>query len=452
MLYFFAEDPHYYSKKSLEELKTKYILDEIIAFPNENDIRQAAISEDHKACIAPYLPEQINPAYKRTSFFVVEILKNLHGILTSEQQKYGIEESRVLSEKLQVKTYHPDLTLDDYGGAEKLKEELQMLLFKEKMGLQVKGIGMAGYPGTGKTFFSRCLAGELKRPIIELDIASYMEQENTMYLIDMFFDYFLHQEGEFAILVDEIEKALTGEKAKQVIGKLLGRINDANSSGSAKILLIATANNISRLAKEHPEFFRKGRFDNLIFLKTPTTDGAKSIINLYVRKSREHFRKSLLPRLIYYATTAERFIEDSRALSIINRIKLLYLQPVLSTKKPFISSIDESTLNKNINLIYNQCVDAIDLLEKEFIFDFDTDAFTQKVEETHRGNLADNARFALTPAEIQFAISDAYVMYYFKGQKSFSIEDLAKRYEPLQTILKDAITDLEGAGKSFTEI
>jgi len=52
--------------------------------------------------------------------------------------------------------------------------------------------------------------------------------------------------------------------------------------GMAKVFVVATANDVSKLP---PELLRRGRFDELFFVDLPGEGERRDIINLYIRKN-----------------------------------------------------------------------------------------------------------------------------------------------------------------------
>ena len=119
-------------------------------------------------------------------------------------------------------------TLQDIGGATALKKYTAQLLRAEQQGYKAKGIFLVGIPGTGKTFFPKCFAGELKRMLIALNLSQIMESDSPILKLNSIFEY-LHQRAidypqeKFVILIDEIEKMIGNAtaKEKQMLGDFL---------------------------------------------------------------------------------------------------------------------------------------------------------------------------------------------------------------------------------------
>jgi len=92
------------------------------------------------------------------------------------------------------------------------------------------------------------------------------------------------------IVVDEIDKGLSGAGSSdktdggttsRVIGTLLTWLQEDHPS----VFLIATANDITALRRNHPELLRKGRFDEIWFSDVPTEAERREIFNIHLRKN-----------------------------------------------------------------------------------------------------------------------------------------------------------------------
>jgi len=84
--------------------------------------------------------------------------------------------------------------------------------------------------------------------------------------------------------IDEIEKGLAGATgggdggtSTRLVGQFLYWLQEAR----ARVFVVATANDVSRLP---PELLRRGRFDELFFVDLPTAPERKEIIEIYVRR------------------------------------------------------------------------------------------------------------------------------------------------------------------------
>lgn len=85
--------------------------------------------------------------------------------------------------------------------------------------------------------------------------------------------------------IDEIEKGLgaSSSDSSGVTTRLIGQFLFWLQESSARVFVVATANDVSKLP---PELLRRGRFDELFFVDLPTPDERREIIGLYVRNGK----------------------------------------------------------------------------------------------------------------------------------------------------------------------
>ena len=236
--------------------------------PTPENIRKAVIGRQPTVFIAPYLcPRDFKD-------FIVEFeVKNFDGVLTSQEIKLGVTRARALQERLGISVIQSPYKLSDVGGADKLKEYVALLQKAEEQGFSPKGIFLVGIPGTGKTFFPTCLAGELNRPLIMLNLEV--------------FEFLNSQNERMILLIDEIEKMI-GDADDPLTGRLMTILSALGDKGSEyknlKILIFATANSLNAILDKQPAFLRRGRFDELFFVNLPTYEMAKNIFEMYIKK------------------------------------------------------------------------------------------------------------------------------------------------------------------------
>jgi hypothetical protein len=150
-----------------------------------------------------------------------------------------------------------------------------------------RGVLLVGVPGCGKSLSAKFIAASWQLPLYRLDLANIHGQ------------YIGQSEGRLkealstadrcapcVLWIDEIEKGLAGAggsgdggTSTRVLGHFLYWLQEAH----ARVFVVATANDISRLP---PELFRRGRFDELFFVDLPSPAERQEIIELYIRKYR----------------------------------------------------------------------------------------------------------------------------------------------------------------------
>lgn len=235
-----------------------------------------------------------NPEEKLKEFFVVKPLPNKYGVRTTQQYLANIDESVALEQRIGLSVIKSPFTLKDVGGATALKEYVSQLQKAELKGYRAKGVFLVGIPGTGKTFFPKCFAGELDRLLIQLNLSMIMESQEPILRLNAVFEYLserylLYPDEKYVILIDEIEKMIGNVSPieKRVLGRMLTILNDMGTPASEynfNAIFFATANDLNTILSNNPEFLRRGRWDELFFINLPTHDFAREIFNIYIKK------------------------------------------------------------------------------------------------------------------------------------------------------------------------
>lgn len=322
MIYFIAEDNAHYSPESIKTLKEKYELSDIIIFPELQDIKSAISSNDNKiGLIAPYSPGKLDHRFDGTSFFEVIYLQNTYFPFTKDQIDLGIDQNQILSEKLGIKISTSKYSFKDYGGDTKiLLAEAKLIESRFFYNLRPKGFFFVGIPGTGKTFFAKCFAGETNRKLVEFNFSKIKEFQNPMHKIETILNYFKTTPGRYVIWIDEIEKQFADESTTDMLGVFLTELNEFQSDVS-NVFFIATANNISYFANRFPELLRPGgRFDRLFFLLPSKDSDVEFIFNIYVQEKQLHFKEEIIPSVFLAAIFPEVFIKDDNSFTLVNKL------------------------------------------------------------------------------------------------------------------------------------
>lgn len=180
------------------------------------------------------------------------------------------------------------------GGLNKLKKYVQAKaeIFKnlgeaKKFGIDLpKGILIVGMPGCGKSLTAKVIAKVFEVPLLRLDVGKLMgkyvgeSEENLRRAIKT-----AEAVSPCVLWIDELEKAFAGiggvgggsDVTTRLFGNFLTWLQEKESS----VYVVATSNDISKLP---PEFLRKGRFDELFFVKLPSPEERKQIFEIHLRK------------------------------------------------------------------------------------------------------------------------------------------------------------------------
>jgi len=366
MLWFFAEDNYHYKKEFLEELKKQYKLNKIISFPQINDIKSNSDNENI-GFIAPYYPSFLG--FKENNFLNVIRLKNKYEPFTTSQIKFNIPKEEILEQNLGIKVINSTLTFKNYIGAEKLIQEAKIIELKMLNGLNPKGLFLVGLPGTGKSFFTKCFAGETKRLLLELNFSKILEHEKPLDKLSMIINYLQNNPAKYLVWIDEIEKMFSNENSQQILGTFLTELNEFNSSKS-NALFIATANNINELSFRNPELFRSGgRFDKIIALLPPTEDNAIKIMNYYFQSLKEKLMwDNFISAFILTFITDINYFKDTNLEELAFNFKDILKKE--NALKDIINDF-ENKLNIFYRIIFNKEVNLIEHKLKKFFSEND---------------------------------------------------------------------------------
>lgn len=448
----------HYTQEATDRLKAEYGLADIILLPTEEEIRNVVRSGKglSTAVLAPCLPVHISPMFSENSFINIITLNNKYGVLTSEQERIGITLEQALKQKLGVDIHHPSVTLKDYAGAEALAGHLRTVETKQRFGMPAKGFFLAGLPGTGKSFFAKCFAGELGWTLVELNLSLFMEKENPIFSLMMFFAFFKERPGKYVLWIDELEKMFVGDSAQSILGLLLQKINDLNTqSEDTSIIFIATANNIAKLAAKNPEFLRYGRFDYLVYLKPPTEESALSVYNLYVEKWNRTLAEVTLPTIYHVFQNGGVIPAGTRAAKIaadISSYLSLDKYATSSLKLKQLATMKRGDFLRALKTPeYLVAVSIFQTVASLHPFEFPIENAIMEAVKRYR-KVPISGRFPYTPADIEYIIGDSFVSYYFEVESPLNPAMMVEKYRPLQVSLEQAIRDMDGAAQDFIAV
>jgi ATP-dependent 26S proteasome regulatory subunit len=147
-----------------------------------------------------------------------------------------------------------------------------------------RGMLLVGVPGCGKSLSAKFVAQSWGLPLYRLDLASifgqYVGQSESR------FKEALGSADHVApcvLWIDEIEKGLAGASTDNtgITNRLIGQFLYWLQESLARVFVVATANDVSRLP---PELLRRGRFDEIFFVDLPMVGERADIIEIYMRR------------------------------------------------------------------------------------------------------------------------------------------------------------------------
>lgn len=460
MIWFICEDNSLYNDITLEHLKQKYNLSKIKKFPDKKDILDN-INNTKTGFIAPYYPEKIIDLEKNSSFFLTVKIKNSYEPYTKEEHLYG-DKKDILSKKLGLKIHKSSLKIKDYVGADALVNEFKKIELLKSAGFEAKGFLIVGLPGTGKSFFAKCIAGETERLLIELNFAKIMESERPLEKIDTIFYFLENINDKLIVWIDEIEKMFKNPASAEIMGRFLTLINDFNSRGD--VLFIATANNIVELSKKNPELFRTGgRFDKIIALLPPTNDNAEKIFEHYLNKYTEKFLNETCISSLFCLIKKENFKYKHTNFELFLNDFFIKMTDEFEGYYKILKECDNLTLFKKE---FKKILNSSEIFKKKFeqtilniFFDLKElkKSFLLETLTKYRAMCVVQERFPYTPAEISSVAKEFFINYFLNP--SF----LGKNYEniltytlisviPLQAQMKEQIAEMYSQAENFLKV
>ena len=253
-----------------------------------------AASSPERECPYPKDDEAILKASLGMTAFEAE---NTFSLSIIEEKKFDVsvicrEKAAIVKKTGLLEVIEPDVTLDDVGGLENLKDwlEARKNCFSEKArkyGITPpKGILLIGTPGTGKSLIAKAVASAWNRPLLRLEMGKVFggivgESESNLRKC-------LHIAESISpciLYIDELEKAFAGAKSGSgdsgVTRRLFGSFLTWLQEKTADVFLVATANNVSDLP---PELLRGGRFDSIFWVDLPEDEQRREIISIHLKK------------------------------------------------------------------------------------------------------------------------------------------------------------------------
>jgi SpoVK/Ycf46/Vps4 family AAA+-type ATPase len=146
-----------------------------------------------------------------------------------------------------------------------------------------RGVLLLGVQGCGKSLAAKAAAGIFAMPLLRLDFGVlyskyYGETEKNLRKALETADVM----APCVLWLDEIEKGLAvGDDDDGLSRRVLGTLLTWMSERRKPVFIVATANDIERLA---PEMVRKGRFDEIFFVDLPSLETRREIFKIHLQK------------------------------------------------------------------------------------------------------------------------------------------------------------------------
>ena len=285
-----------------------------------------------------------------------EILQKIQ--ITNEDFTDALKEVRP-SALREVQIQIPNVSWDDVGGLIQLKEELQESVewpIKYKKAYEYvnvetpKGILLHGPPGTGKTLIAKALAKMTESNFISIkgpELLSKWVGESEKGIREIFRK--ARQAAPCIIFLDEVDALVPrrgsggseSHVTENVVSQILTEIDGLEELHN--VLIVGATN---RLDIVDEALLRPGRFDRIIEVPNPDTEGRQHIFEIHTKK------KPLdndvdIPKLV---ELTEGF-SGAEIAAIANRAAITALKRYVSKKSQNVN---------DIKIIQNDLVDAVD--------------------------------------------------------------------------------------------
>jgi len=223
-----------------------------------------------------------------------EVLQKI--LITSEDFRDALKEVRP-SALREVQVQVPDVSWDDVGGLDKLKEELLEAVewpmkYKEAFDYvdveSPKGILLHGPPGTGKTLIAKALAQMTESNFISIkgpELLSKWVGESEKGVREIFRK--ARQAAPCIIFLDEVDALVprrgSGDSGSHVTENVVSQIlTEIDGLEELHNVLIIGATN--RLDIVDEALLRPGRFDRIIEVPNPDAKGRQHIFEIHTKK------------------------------------------------------------------------------------------------------------------------------------------------------------------------
>jgi len=193
----------------------------------------------------------------------------------------------------------PNIGWSDIGGLDeaqlKLKEGVELPLKNpeafHRLGIRpAKGFLLYGPPGTGKTLLAKAVAKEAEANFISIkssDLLSKWYGESEQQISRLFAR--ARQVAPCVIFIDEIDSLVPARGAGGSVGEpqVTGRVVNtilAEMDGMEELQSVVLIGATNRPALVDPALLRPGRFDELVYVGTPSAEGRAHILKIHTAK------------------------------------------------------------------------------------------------------------------------------------------------------------------------
>lgn len=184
------------------------------------------------------------------------------------------------------------LTLDSFAGQDSVKQYFKEVIIDaikvQKLSIVPKGVLLMGPPGTGKSFFAKCLAGSAGINCVNFKMSKILDKYVGVgeKRLDQAFRVF-HAMAPVIVFIDEMDQVISrgkGDSGPQVyshiFGSFLAELSKPENRG--KIIWLGATNYPNMLDEA---LKRTGRFDKKIPFFAPSDEERAEVIKKHLQKA-----------------------------------------------------------------------------------------------------------------------------------------------------------------------
>ena len=182
-------------------------------------------------------------------------------------------------------------SLNKFAGQEHIKNYFKEVVIDaikdDEISIVPKGVLLMGPPGTGKTYFSKCLAGDAGINFVEFKMSKILDKYvgESEKRLEKAFSVF-RALSPVGVFIDEADQALsrgdqdTVQVTKTIFGMFLAELSKPENRG--KIIWLAATNYPNKLDEA---LKRAGRFDKKIPFFAPTLEEREAVFKIHLKNS-----------------------------------------------------------------------------------------------------------------------------------------------------------------------
>lgn len=252
---------------------------------NEVYLRQQGNNQEYLTLVSEDMYALLKPGTKVAVNNALSIVKIIGNIYDARVRIMELEES-------------PDATFEQIGGLkneiEEVREAVEYPLTRpevfERIGVEPpKGILLYGPPGTGKTLIAKAVAHQAKATFIRMSGSELVHKyigEGAQLVRELF--TLARERAPSIVFIDEIDAigstrtndGTSGSaEVQRTLMQLLAEMDGFDNRGDVRIM--AATNRVDML---DAALLRPGRFDRIIGIPLPDTDGRREIFRIHTKK------------------------------------------------------------------------------------------------------------------------------------------------------------------------